>query len=209
MAMNGLPKTTVNGAKRSEDLRKQLRAKCEAFALMRHGLAQMRPAEYAYDSTDDYILAKGGTFSQEPLTADEKKALRKFAAQMEFPGKLCFMNAFHLAEAGERLGFQYAEGVGFSVGVDILPIQHAWAVWHDKVIDPTWRSLTDIRTGLAATIERIDQNLAGASYLGLTIPLDYLRKLQRKSREYGPAIDDYLNGWPMLRKDFSFKKERA
>ena len=79
----------------------------------------------------------------------------------KMPPKLCFTNAFGLAQSR---GWSYAEGWATSV----IPVHHAWCL-NDagRVVDPTW--------------EEPEQS----AYMGLRLDLDYVRTILLRSETWG------------------------
>jgi hypothetical protein len=85
--------------------------------------------------------------------------------------RLCFHNSL-LISIGH--GFRYVEGYALHKGK--IPVLHAWNIDSDGfVIDTTWRPI-------------------GRAYLGVVLPI--VCSLNWK----GSLIDDWENGWPLLRK---------
>lgn len=165
---------------------------------------QKIPEGYKYGSQYAFVADQGTQFSNEPLTAAEKKVLRPVLtrmARMNPKVKVCFMNAFHLSEMGEAAGIEYAEGFA----QNIIPCNHAWGVLNGKVIDVTWRKLEDRRRASGKVLmERVEKNLAENSYMGIKVPLDYLRRRYLATETYVSAVDDYAGEFPLMREGFSF-----
>lgn len=86
------------------------------------------------------------------------------------PAKMCYMNAFRLAQTNPT--YRYAEGYVVPHTVS-LPLDHAWVVDKDnKVIDPTLKD-------------------GGAAYYGVKFQPDYVSKVAVRSGMYG--ILSYTN----------------
>lgn len=100
---------------------------------------------------EEFVLQHGRAFQAAP----RPKGVRK---QRD---KMCFSNAFHLAESK---GYIYVEGWAIS----FIPAHHAWCVTPDGiVVDPTWRKPE------------------GASYFGVPFRKEYLYKVMCESNTYG------------------------
>ncbi len=98
---------------------------------------------------------------------------------------LCYMNAIHLAMA---TGWTYCEG--FASG--FFPTPHAWVIDDEGfVVDNTWRP---------------DQQ--PTEYIGVKMSKQYVYKVLAKKKTYG-VIDDYKNGFPILKKKWKKETENA
>lgn len=97
----------------------------------------------------------------------------------------CFDNSRKLAV---RHGIRYVEG--FAVPQDVsVPIHHAWCISEDNaVVDVTWGT-------------------PGESYFGVVLPLDLVIATSRAPMRGKGVLDDWPNGWPILRKPFVPKDE--
>jgi hypothetical protein len=102
-------------------------------------------------------------------------------ASIAFPrsGKMkeCYMNATRYCMA--HAGTTYCEG--YALGV--IPMPHAWCIDSaGYVIDPTWRD--------------------GAAYFGVPFKRSYLHATLARRGYYG-IIDDFENGFPLVRGEHS------
>jgi hypothetical protein len=88
--------------------------------------------------------------------------------------KECYQNATLLALGNRKL--TYCEG--FAIGKGSIPMEHAWNLKDDKVLDVTWGE--------------------GAAYIGIPFKTDYLRAALDKASVYG-LINAYENDWPLLK----------
>ncbi len=91
------------------------------------------------------------------------------------PARECFRNAFLTAIARK---LPYVEGYSFnSAG---FPLLHAWNLDAEGcVVDTTWVPV-------------------GQAYFGVVLPLPLIHSLQGNS-----VIDDWTNGWPLLKRPWS------
>jgi hypothetical protein len=164
-------------------------------------LMKARPGT-KYQSQEALVAAEGMAYSNEPLTPEEKRELKKLlAAHLKYNRpkvKECYMNAYRLAKTAERMGIPllYAEGFGHN----LIHTGHAWGSYHGKPIDLTWRELDDRAYSVKAVLERIEKNIQGNGYVGFTVPISYLEALQLKHRIYCSAMDNWKDGWPLVRK---------
>lgn len=165
------------------------------------------PDGWEYVSTHEFIGKKGILFPHDALSRQEETAVRKvlkdYLRYWDPKTQQCYGNASRLAEMGIAEGFEYAEG--YAAG--IIPVNHAWVAYHGKVLDVTWRELEDKRPNdLSTTLLRIRENAASHAYMGVLVPISYLHRMQVKKRYHDSVIDNWKDGFPMLRKDFSFER---
>jgi hypothetical protein len=86
----------------------------------------------------------------------------------------CFRNAFLTMM---RTGLQYAEG--YAVVGSKIPVLHAWNVDAEgSVVDSTWEPV-------------------GSVYFGIIVPLSIVRRAKTA------VLDDWENGWPVLRESWT------
>jgi hypothetical protein len=156
--------------------------------------------EYAYSSQEDFIAREGMEFAQEPLSGRDLDAIRpvvKRVAALRPRTKECFANAYRFAEIGQIMGLpvEYAEGFGLSV----IPALHAWVAYKGRALDVTWRELVDERYSVRALMDRIEANIREKVYLGVPVPMRYVQNLAQASGFYPSVLDDWQNGWPVLK----------
>jgi predicted GNAT family acetyltransferase len=134
-------------------VRKYLDMVAEHFGTSRPGW------QYA---TMDHLLAKNGKFyAPRELPKEYKRG----------KAKLCFENAYKLAEARPD-ELTYVEGQGFALGG--IPIHHAWCVdKQGRVVDPTWDF----------------ENTNG--YVGVEMDIDYVREVILTKETYG--VFDFMD----------------
>lgn len=164
-------------------------------------LMRQKPNGYRYPNMEGMVATEGRAFSSESLNVEEKVELKKLL-QVHLKHhrpkvRECFCNAYHLAKTAQRMGIplQYAEGYGHN----LIHTNHAWGSYHGKPIDLTWRDLGDEKHSVDAVLKRIEHNLANSGYVGFEVPLAYLEKLMLKHRVYASALDNYQDGWPLVR----------
>ena len=102
-----------------------------------------------------------------------------------FPGggkkKECYSNALHLAT--ERPDLIYCEGYAFG---RVFPVMHAWCCTKKgEVVDPTWDD--------------------GKDYFGVPFDRKFVWKTVTDRGYYG-VIDDWQNGWPLVRLKIAREK---
>jgi len=162
--------------------------------------------EPVYKSQYELVLAKGLEFSSEPLTDKEREivleAVKKLA-RWHYPQiKQCFHNSYWLAKVSKG-ALKYVEGWSYR----LIGVHHAWNTLNGKVIDTTWREITDSRKSIKAIMDRIDRNQKENPYLGIVIPMEYMTRLWELKTSCASAIDDYVRGWPLVQKGTSVLEE--
>jgi hypothetical protein len=159
------------------------------------------PAGTIYRGMDDFILRHGRLYTPQELTPAERKIVTAAARRTKpFKIKECFYNAQKMLRADETDTLVYVEGYATS----IIPIHHGWLTINDKVIDFTMRERVD-----GKTVERrpYGAGIFGAwkadrEYFGVPIPKE--RMLAFTADGMGASIiDDWQNGWPLLRRSGS------
>ena len=100
-----------------------------------------------------------------------------------FPDKIrgrmkeCFSNAMRTMIRHPRT-YTYCEGYAISY---MIPVYHAWLIDPaGRVVDVTWPSGTD--------------------YFGVAFTKKQVTDFMIRTECYGPMIDDWGSGWPLLRK---------
>jgi len=80
--------------------------------------------------------------------------------------KMCFMNAFRLAETHRDEGWYYVEGLAISDNTPI-PLQHAWVINADgQLIETTWQNV-------------------GKAYYGILLDWDFIYRVMLETKTYG------------------------
>lgn len=93
--------------------------------------------------------------------------------------KECFKNSFD-AVLINPTELTYCEG--YATGV--IPVHHAWLVYKDKVIDPTWHGRNIINKN--------------TEYFGVEFNWNYVRKVALETGYYG-VLDNFTQNFPLLR----------
>jgi hypothetical protein len=173
-------------------------------------LAGLRPpqADLDYRCLEDYVLRHGREFDPGFPTVNQ---LAVFFAHVDrlglrFPIKSCFASCqqFVLLTLDPR--FVYVEGYVSTMG---LPIQHAWLLVDNQLVfDPVLRRRGHRRA------HRLGDRALGhwladeREYMGVVFPdTEVIRSRVVETREYGPVIDDWQRGWPLLRRDNGLPRE--
>ncbi len=156
-----------------------------------------------YASQYDFILKKGHSYIYRKFTNEENEVLMdalKHVSQFKPKIKECYRNSYLLAGIGSKLGFQYCEG--FAAGP--IPVNHAWVDYNGLPIDITWRK-NDIKSYTAKSLMAIvKNNLVDSSYYGINIPFQYVEKLFLRKKSFMSVIDNWEDGWPLMKKEFQF-----
>lgn len=108
---------------------------------------------------------------------DRKRTLRR-------PLGHCFRNALLLSL--DRRDLYYVEGIACPLDHS-FPRDHAWCI--DKslnVYDPTWPFAAD--------------------YFGVPLSKSFVQMLACERETSGPYVDDWMNGWPLVRGDWPASK---
>jgi len=71
---------------------------------------------------------------------------------------------------------------GFATGV--IPVHHAWLLYDNQVIDPTWDHMKEI-------------NDRKPEYFGIPFKLEYVAKTIRET-EYYSVLDNWVQRFPLL-----------
>lgn len=91
--------------------------------------------------------------------------------------KQCFSNCYKEVRRN-RDKLIYCEGYAYS---GIIPVHHAWLIYENKVIDPTWCDFNDNK-----------------EYYGIKFSFDYMEKIAIETGYYG-VIDNFVQNFPLLR----------
>jgi hypothetical protein len=123
-----------------------------------------------YPNVSAFLVRHGRDFTAKPLPS-EIKAGRP---------RECFRNCAEIATSFAR--FTYCEG--YALG--IIPTLHAWLMDSDgQAIDPTW-------TGEGKRPQ------IGWEYFGVPIKTRYVIQHLLATECYGPVLDNWTQGWPIL-----------
>lgn len=127
-----------------------------------------------FSSIEDFVLTHGKSFP-------EKMSKPKWVKQGVI--KECFSNCFkEVCKNPSKL--IYCEG--YATGV--IPVHHAWLVYDNKVIDPTWHGRDIIQDH--------------TEYFGIPFRYEYVLKVALESGYYG-ILDNWSQNFPLLRGEHS------
>lgn len=119
-------------------------------ALMLAMTGRNRPADWCYNSMEDFLLRHGRFWTPRPLPSHIP----------QMTPKMCFENSFKLAS--RRKSLRYVEGIA----VGVIPMHHAWCADEDgNVIDPTWAST---------------QTELGDAYFGVAFDINTVRNIRHR-----------------------------
>jgi len=139
-------------------------------------IANKIQGKFKYCSIEDFILANGRAYRNQPLPKDIK--LRKLGE--------CFKNAYYLAMMRPEL--TYVEGIVWN----IIPMLHAWCVDKDgNVFDNTWG-----RNHKRENSKHKDFD-PNREYFGVPFQMQYIDRTLYSKRTYG-IIDNWKDGFPLL-----------
>lgn len=121
----------------------------------------------------DILLQRGQEwFGGQETLPEHLRALRG-------PQKMCFRTCTELAfRYPDEL--VYAEGYAFADIPIQLPLAHAWLLYRDQVVDPTWSG--------------------GSGYFGIAFSVEQLQEYLLQSKEYGILQSLWCN--PEMRDSF-------
>ena len=158
------------------------------------------PEGFKYACMEDYVNQNGVDFTSQELTDEEMKIV--FDAVDNHGGRFqqqqCYYNAQMLVHHDDTNTLVYHEGWAF--GQAIIAVQHGWAEINGKVIDLTWRLDQPVRKKGRLKNRVIGVFPKGYEYVGVAFPQkDDLRRLMLQRGWVGTLIDDWENGWPLLR----------
>lgn len=173
----------------SETLIKTLTAFRDSFKRFKPTL----PEGFKYYSLEDYVLNNAKFYRSQPLTSDELKIVFRAVGRRKFLPKQCFYNSMILSSRD----LTYVEGYTFDVKIP-LPILHAWVTVNNKVIDVTLRCYSKKGKLGYATLGEFDEN--ERSYFGVAFTLSDVLKYTTETHQGGSLIDDWMRGYPLLRK---------
>lgn len=127
-------------------------------------------SEFKYCCFEEFVLKYGQEFKNYmPKPKWVKKGIIKE----------CFSNCFKEATTHpDRL--TYCEG--YALGV--IPVHHAWLLYDDKVIDPTWDGRNIVKEH--------------TEYFGIKFNFKYIMKVAIETGYYG-VLDNFAQKFPLLR----------
>jgi len=158
------------------------------------------PEGFQYACMEDYVNQNGVDFTSQELTDDEMSIVFNAVdnSRTRFEQKQCYYNAQMLVHHDFSDQLVYHEG--WAYGQAIIAVQHGWATINGKVIDLTWRLDQPVRKKGRLRDRVIGVFPKGFEYVGVPFPdKDVLRHLMLKRGWVGTIIDDWENGWPLLR----------
>jgi hypothetical protein len=134
-------------------------------------------------------------------TDDEREAIKQMSRGICFAQSYCFFNAQRAVKkatkrnaATQKVEIKYCEGYALS---RFFPMLHAWVLVNGKVWDPTWM--------LIEADDKKDEPIA-SQYHGVEFTREQaLKKLNGKNSDSISIIDDWQNGYPMLKKNKGIK----
>jgi hypothetical protein len=174
-------------------------------------MSAMKPTKDSLGLDDDgpmdiiawYLERAGTRFDSAPLTREEERIARAaIGIRRVFRLKECFHNAQRIVLADRTKTLQYVEGYRTEAHIP-LPVLHAWATLHGKVIDPTPSiSREDIESVMAvmqAGILPVAQGVTlgtmakGTSYVGVALPRRVFMR-----RRGDTTLDDWEHDFPFI-----------
>jgi len=116
----------------------------------------------------DYILTHGKLFTKRLSNEKIKQLAQKYGVRQRGYG-YCYYHSQLLAM--DSMGkLKYYEGMGLRKG--LIPLEHAWNVLGNKVVDLTWED--------------------GDEYFGIEIPISFIRKHIFKVGRADALLSDYV-----------------
>jgi hypothetical protein len=156
------------------------------------------PDGFQFSCIEDFVNKKGEAFESKPLTEDELGIVLKAANSYKgnFALKECFYNSQTLVFHDETETLKYHEG--YACGIAGLPVHHGWATINNKVIDMTWRLKEARKQGFYR------DRILGVfpehyEYFGVSFKTARLRAKAKQRSFVGTVLDDWENGYPLLR----------
>lgn len=159
-------------------LEKLLRLHAEAKRKSQGGT--LGAAGSPYDSMEEFVLRRGTPQRFSALDAAEAAYVKRCTASWTPKPQQCFANAQRAVFLGDpERRFEYAEG--FVLAQDVgHPILHGWVLLGTKVVELTLPE-------------------PGIEYRGVTFDREEIQR-RFESGVWGSFIDDWGNGWPLLRR---------
>lgn len=150
---------------------------------------------FKYNSCEEYVLSNGIAYQSQKLTGDELKLVLNAIGHKKFPVKQCFYNSMILASNNPEL--TYVEGYILSSRVP-LPILHAWITINNKIVDVTLRCYERKGRLGYAVLGEFDEDTN--AYFGVAFSRADVLKYMFETSSAGSLIDDWMRGYPLLRK---------
>ena len=146
---------------------------------------------FYYKSMYDFILKEGKTYESAELTKEEKEIFQAAMVELGFTPqkKQCFYNAQMLLEADISGQIKYVEGYAHN----LIPVLHGWNEINGKVIDVTFDYEGEMIIGTLPEY---------LSYRGVAFDEDRWIEQINESGPYCSFIDDWENGFPLLKKKY-------
>lgn len=137
------------------------------------------PAKFKYCCLEDFVLSNGKKFNKIPKPKWVKKGIIK----------QCFSNCLEaVLKHPDKL--TYCEG--YASG--IIPVHHAWLLYENQVIDPTW---------VGKSFE--DRN---PEYMGVPFKIEYVVKIAKETNYYS-VLDNWTQGYPLFTNEHKIEKVYA
>ena len=158
------------------------------------------PEGFKYCCMEEYVNENGVDFPSQELTPEEMAIVFDAVdnSRKRFEQRQCYYNAQMLVLSDYTDTLVYHEGWAF--GRAIIAVQHGGAEINGKVVDLTWRLDQPMRKKGRLKDRVIGVLPEGFEYVGVPFPeKDVLRHLMVKRGWAGSLIDDWENGWPLLR----------
>jgi hypothetical protein len=174
-------------------LRQHLQVMLDARTLL-PGLGKV-PKGYNYVCLEDFILDRGRWYESEKIPDELMKEIERISRGRHFPKKMCFSNCQEFVLDACSDVFVYTEGY---VQQAVIPVIHAWVEVAGKyVFDPTLRfGVDDHRVSDGSWPEGLRE------YVGVTFPeREEIRLRVDEMEEYNSILDDWANGYPLLKKE--------
>lgn len=151
---------------------------------------------YHYACMEELLLDAGQFYHSNALTKEEKNHVLECIEGLGFEPeqKQCYYNSQLLCLMDFTNQIKYCEGFAYS---GLIPLLHAWISINDKVVDVTWRK--DYKKDGAFTLGEFNSETA---YMGLNVPKRTIRETLFEKEQSISFIDNYEDGWPLLKNKF-------
>ena len=184
-----------------------LREYLEADVAMRRRISPEPMEGYRYASMAEYVLQEGEDFAPAPLTDSEAGWIFGLIESFRFPVKQCYANSQRvvtftgLSPNPDGHELRYVEGYGLGM----IPVLHGWLSLNGKVVDLTMRLQEGISRRSRVYRRRLRDRVLGEfpegrGYRGVTFETDYVLRRIVETGLMGTLIDDWQNGYPLLRE---------
>lgn len=157
--------------------------------------------EFFYRSIEEFVLLNGRKFKSQPLSKEEEELVTELIEKEYIDCKVreCYRNSQKLSLSNDKI--LYVEG--FAKGKGLIPVGHSWNLINGKVIDLTWCNgnlLDKSERTRDARKKRIILGEFEGEYFGVIIPTRIIRKKIIKKGVWDSIIDNWENGFPLLKK---------